>query len=134
MNAARRGVDVRVITNGASSSDQGFVAEAARYFYDDMLAAGVRIYEKQGSTLHSKTASFDSEFSIVGSYNLNGRSAGQDSEVVLGIESKDTAAELEQRFTEGLAAAREVTQTELDAESSFTNLKQWTLSRLAWTF
>ena len=32
-----------------------------------MMKAGVRIYEKTGGTLHAKTATFDREFSIVGS-------------------------------------------------------------------
>lgn len=133
-DAARRGVEVRVLTNSKASNDMGFVSDAARYFYDELIEAGVQIFEKQGGTLHSKTAAFDGEYSLVGSHNLNGRSTGRDSESVLAVEDKDTAAELERRFAYGRFEAEPVTSDELAQEGFFTNLKQWALSTLAWTF
>lgn len=132
--AAARGVDVRIMTNSYESNDIGFVSEAARYFYDELLAAGVKIYEKQGGTLHSKTASFDGEYSIVGSCNLNGRSKGRDSECVLSTDDPRIARELEQRFDSGLEQTKEVTLAELEGEGFFADLRQWALSTLAWTF
>jgi cardiolipin synthase len=134
MDAARRGVDVRVMTNSRASNDMGFVSDAARAFYDDLIKAGVKIYEKQGSTLHSKTATFDGEFSIVGSVNLNGRSRNTDAEVAVAVQDASTAGQLEQRFSSGLSEARRITMGELGQESLVTNLKQWALSTLAWTF
>ncbi len=134
IDAAKRGVEIKVMTNGRASSDMGFVADAARYFYDDMLKAGVQINEKQGGTLHSKTATFDGEFSVVGSVNLNGRSKNQDSEVALAVQDDATAKQLEQRFATGVKEAKPVTIGELKKESFMTNLKQWALSTLAWTF
>lgn len=134
VDAARRGVDVQVLTNSRASSDQTFVCDAARYFYDELIAAGVKIWEKQGGTLHAKTATFDGAYSIVGSANLNGRSKGRDSEVVAAIEDTGTARALEQRFLEGTAAAKQVTAAELHDESFFKNLNQWSLSLLSWTF
>lgn len=130
--AAKRGVDVNVMTNSASSIDTGFVADAARYFYDDMIEAGVKIYEKQGPTLHSKTASFDEKWSIIGSVNLNGRSGGRDSENALLVTDPLIARQLEERFN--TAEVNQVTQAELNSEGFLTNLKQWSLSTLAWTF
>lgn len=132
--AAERGVDVRVMTNSYESNDIGFVSEAARYFYDELLAAGVKIYEKQGGTLHSKTASFDGEYSIVGSCNLNGRSKGRDSECVVTTDDPQIARQLEERFDSGLPETREVTLEELQQEGFFTDLRQWALASLAWTF
>ncbi len=132
--AAKRGVEVKVITNGRASSDMGFVADAARYFYDDLMKAGVQIYEKQGGTLHSKTATFDGEFSVVGSVNMNGRSKNQDSEVALAVQDDATARQLEQRFASGLQETKPVVMADLQKESFMTNLKQWALSTLAWTF
>jgi cardiolipin synthase len=112
----------------------GFVADAARYFYDDMIKAGVQINEKQGGTLHAKTATFDGEFSVVGSVNLNGRSKNQDAEVALAVQDSTTAKQLEERFATGIKNSVPVTMGELRKESFLTNLKQWALSTLAWTF
>ncbi|MFO0597677.1 MAG: phosphatidylserine/phosphatidylglycerophosphate/cardiolipin synthase family protein [Myxococcaceae bacterium] len=134
ISAAQRGVDVKVMTNSKASNDMGFVSDAARYFYDDMMKAGVKIYEKQGGTLHAKTATFDGEFSVVGSVNMNGRSKNQDAEVALAVQDSTTAHQLEQRFASGLAQTKPVMMDELKKESFFTNLKQWALSTLAWTF
>jgi cardiolipin synthase len=132
--AARRGVDVRVMTNSREANDMGFVSDAARYFYDDLMKAGVKVYEKHGGTLHSKTATFDGEFSIVGSVNLNGRSKNTDAEIAMAVTDPKTAASLEARFAEGLKETSLVTKKELASEGFFTNLKQWALSTLAWTF
>ncbi|GIW71604.1 MAG: hypothetical protein KatS3mg102_1146 [Planctomycetota bacterium] len=134
IEAARRGVQVRVLTNSRASNDMGMVSDAARYYYDELIAAGVQIYEKQGGTLHSKTATFDGRYSIVGSVNMNGRSDTLDSEGAVAVEDAATAATLQRRFAEGLGQAQAVTAAELDREGFFTNLKQWALSLLSWTF
>jgi len=134
IDAAKRGVSVKVMTNSAQSNNHTIVSEAGRYFYDAMIAAGVEIYEKQGSTLHSKTATFDGFYSIVGSANLNGRSKGRDSESVLAVKDPDTAQQLEERFAEGLEDCQQVTAQDLAKDGFTTNLKQFALSRLAWTF
>ena len=134
IDAAKRGVEIKVTTNGRESSDMGFVADAARYFYDDMIKAGVQINEKRGGTLHAKTATFDGEYSVVGSVNLNGRSKNQDAEVALGVSDPSTAKALEERYASGLKDTTPVKLAELNKESFVTNLKQWALSTLAWTF
>jgi cardiolipin synthase A/B len=132
--AAKRGVDVRIMTNSKASNDIGVVTDCARYFYDPLIAAGAKIFERQGSTVHSKMATFDGQFSIVGSANLNGRSRGRDSEFVFAIRSEETAGALEKRFAAGLEQTDRVTVKDLKKEGFFTNLKQWALSALAWTF
>jgi cardiolipin synthase len=134
IDAAKRGVKVEVMTNSRASNDMGFVSDAARYFYDDMLKAGVNIHEKQGGTLHAKTATFDGQFSVIGSVNMNGRSKNQDAEVALAVQDDSTARQLEARFASGLKETKPVLMQELQKESFMTNLKQWALSTLAWTF
>ncbi len=134
INAAHRGVKVRVMTNSRESNDIGIVSDAARYFYDDLIEAGVEIYEKHGGTLHSKTMTVDGSYSIVGSVNLNGRSQWRDSESMAAISSESTAKQLEDRFESGLGECKRITNQELDAESFITNLQQWAISFLAPTF
>src|SRR5262249_37835748 len=72
IDAARRGVEVKLIL--PSHSDSSLVFHAGRSHYDALLAAGVRIYERQGALLHSKTATIDGVWSTIGSTNLDWRS------------------------------------------------------------
>jgi cardiolipin synthase len=134
VEAAREGVTVRIMTNAAESSDMGFVAEAARAFYAELIAAGVLIYEKKGGTLHAKTATFDGVFSIIGSANMNGRSANFDSEGVAAIDGVATAQELEGRFTTGLRDAAPVSALEIATTHPLRQLRSWGYSLLAFTF
>ena len=54
MDAAGRGVDVKLIL--PSHSDSATVFHAGRSHYTALLKAGVKIYERGGALLHSKTA------------------------------------------------------------------------------
>ncbi len=66
--AARRGVKVKIILGG--SSDIGLMQNAIRFFYSDLLKAGVELYEWEKSVLHAKLAMFDGKSVTIGSYNL----------------------------------------------------------------
>ena len=67
--AARRGVDVRLILQG--EPDMPIVKIAARLLYHHLLVAGVKIYEYCERPLHGKVALTDDEWSTVGSSNLD---------------------------------------------------------------
>ncbi|MBJ80956.1 MAG: hypothetical protein CMH60_06530 [Myxococcales bacterium] len=125
MNAARRGVKVKILTNGKESSDVRMVTSAGRFHYDDLLEAGVEIYEYKGSTLHSKTALFDDKYSIIGSMNLNGRSKHCDSESLFATNDKNNAIALKQRFNEGLESAEQVTMKGLENDTFLQRLSQF---------
>ena len=68
-NAARRGVDVRLILQG--QPDMLVAKLAARMTYDYLLKAGVQIHEYCQRPLHGKVALVDEEWSTVGSSNLD---------------------------------------------------------------
>ncbi|MFJ2488192.1 cardiolipin synthase ClsB [Pseudomonas sp. NPDC087639] len=68
-NAARRGVDVRLILQG--QPDMLVAKLAARMTYDYLLKAGVQIHEYCQRPLHGKVALVDDEWSTVGSSNLD---------------------------------------------------------------
>lgn len=70
--AAQRDVDVRLLLPGVS--DAPLVVQASRATYGELLDAGVRIYERTGSTLHAKTMVVDSIWATVGSANFDYRS------------------------------------------------------------
>ncbi len=71
-DAARRGVDVQLLL--PSVSDTWLVSAAGRRHYGELLEAGVKIWQRQGALLHSKTTLIDGVWSAVGSTNLDRRS------------------------------------------------------------
>jgi cardiolipin synthase len=79
VDAAQRGVDVRLIL--PSQSDSSAAYHAGRSYYTELLEAGVKIYERRGSQLHVKTAIVDGVWSCVGSSNLDWRSALDNDEI-----------------------------------------------------
>ena len=56
-SAALRGLDVRVIV--PARSDSIIVSAAARSYFDELLAAGVRVFEYQPRMLHTKALLID---------------------------------------------------------------------------
>ena len=75
---------------------------AAQSLYGRLLRAGVRLYEWQGSILHSKTAVVDGRWCTVGTYNLDSRSLRFNLEVVAAVEDAAVAGAMEERFHEDL--------------------------------
>jgi cardiolipin synthase len=85
--AAARRVDVTLILPGRT--DSWLVFHAGRGYYEQLLLAGVKIHERRGAILHSKTALIDGVWATVGSTNLDWRSFLHNHElnaVVLGVE------------------------------------------------
>ena len=80
--AARRGVDVRVLTAGPLT-DVAVVRLAGRALYDRLLASGVRVYEWRPTTLHAKTFVIDGEWATIGSMNFDNRSLALNDEATL---------------------------------------------------
>jgi cardiolipin synthase len=68
-NAARRGVEVRLILQG--QPDMMVAKLAARMTYDYLLKSGVQIHEYCERPLHGKVALVDEDWSTVGSSNLD---------------------------------------------------------------
>ncbi len=69
MQAAARGVKVKLLLQGRI--EFRFVHYATRALYDELLAAGIEIYEYQPSILHAKVAVMDKAWATVGSSNID---------------------------------------------------------------
>lgn len=106
--AARRGVDVRLLTAGPRT-DINIVRLAGRASYEALLAAGVRIYEWQPTTLHAKTFVVDGEWSTIGSMNLDNRSMALNDEATLMVLDRAVGEEMTRIFLEDLRYAEEIT-------------------------
>jgi cardiolipin synthase len=98
IRSARRGVDVRVML--PRHNDVPFLGDASRATWSSLLRNGVRIFEWLPGMLHSKTASVDGEWCMVGSYNLDARSLIYNWEVAVEVLDPQVALALEAKFSE----------------------------------
>ena len=105
-NAARAGVDVRLLL--PSASDMPVVRNLTRIGYRDLLTAGVRIYEWQGAMLHAKTQVADGRWCRIGSSNLNAASLLGNYELDVMIDDPAVADALEAQFRKDISRASEI--------------------------
>ena len=123
LDAASRGVDVRLIL--PSYSDSSLVFHAGRAQYTRLLTGGVKIYERQGALLHAKTAMIDGVWSTVGSSNLDWRSFMDNDEVNAVILGRDFAQQMASMFAIDQAASIPITlQTWTERPLQF-KVKEW---------
>jgi cardiolipin synthase len=106
LDAARGGVDVRLLVPGAS--DLPVLRTFTRAGYRELLGAGVRIFEWAGPMLHAKTCLADRVWARVGSSNLNVSSLLTNYEIDVVAESGDLTDTLAAQFRRDLASAREI--------------------------
>jgi cardiolipin synthase len=104
---ARSGVDVRILVPG-NQTDAVPVQAAGRSYYEELLAAGVRIFEYEPSMMHAKTVVIDGAWSIVGSANMDERSMELNEENVLGIADQDFARSIEEGVIADFARSSEI--------------------------
>ncbi|MDP2874874.1 MAG: cardiolipin synthase [Holophaga sp.] len=116
MDAAQRGVDVKIIL--PSISDSGAVFHAGRSYYTRMLKAGIKIYELKTAVMHAKTAVIDGSWSTVGSANLDMRSFLHNKEVNVVVLGDAFGREMESAFQEDLQDSK-VVDPELWKHRSF---------------
>jgi cardiolipin synthase len=105
-SAARRGVEVVLVVD--RTSNKPLVQLAQQSFYDDLLAAGVRIQAYYGNFLHAKHMSVDDEMVLIGSSNLDLRSCALNAEVSVLIYDRAVAAELGRIQARHLAASESI--------------------------
>ena len=106
--ARRRGVDVRILTV-SNKTDIKTTWYAGRYRYEELLKAGIRIYEYQPTMMHAKTIVADGLFVTIGSMNFDNRSLAFNNETNLVAFDAGLAREMEQTFLADLAYSTEIT-------------------------
>jgi cardiolipin synthase len=127
-DAARRGVDVKIILPGVT--DSGLVFHAAQSFYTEMLASGIRIYQLQIAVLHAKTAVVDGVWATVGSTNIDTRSFLHNSEINVVVLGQEFGHAMENTFLEDLRQSVEITGETWDQRPTVDRLKEWASRRL----
>ena len=104
-SAALRGVDIRLLV--PARSDSLPVTIAARSYFDELQAAGARVFEYP-RMLHTKALLVDADVAILGSSNFDNRSFRLNFELCVLFEDAGVAGDLEQILQADLDAAAEV--------------------------
>ena len=105
-DAARAGVDVRLLAPGSSNFPVVRAMSLAQY--RPLLEAGVRVFEWNGPMLHAKTAVSDGCWSRVGSSNSNLASWTSNRELDITIHDRDFARQMEEMYLQDLENATEI--------------------------
>jgi len=105
-NAARRGVDVRLLLPGRT--DVPIVRHAGHGYFLDLLRLGIRIFEYRDAILHAKSLVADEYVSVVGSTNFDFRSFRFNGECNLVILDEGTGHALGDAVREDLSHSEEI--------------------------
>jgi len=124
IRAAKRGVDVRVLTAG-DKSDVKTTVYAGRARYPELLKGGVRLYEYQPTMMHAKTFVVDGVWSTVGSLNFDNRSLVFNNESNVVTLDEGVGANLDSLFLEDLRYSKEITLPEFERRSWREKLLEW---------
>lgn len=104
--AVARGVRVVVLTNSLESTDAWWMYYASLNYYQELIGAGIEVRQYRGTeTMHAKTMLVDGEVAVVGSFNLDPRSAASNSEALVVIRDGAVVDELADAFAADLAYA-----------------------------
>ncbi len=122
-DAAKRGVDVRIILPG--TTDSSLVQYAGQYYYTDLLKSGVKLYRRRNALLHAKTLVIDGIWSTVGSTNMDFWSFSSNDEVNAVILSREFATEMEKMFAQDLAESDQVRWEDWKRRPFSLRVKEW---------
>lgn len=106
--AAKRGVDVRIITPGIP--DKKFVYSMTRSYYGALVRGGVRIYEYTPGFVHAKQHISDDDIAAIGTINMDYRSLYLHFENGVLLHGMDAIKDIKKDFLETLEVSTEVTE------------------------
>jgi len=104
--AALRGVDVKLVVPERNNHfAAGFASKA---LYEDLLSAGVRIFERRPPFMHAKALVVDDVFGFVGTSNLDVRSFRLDYETNLAVFDANFTQRLKEIVLEDISLSNEI--------------------------
>lgn len=121
-NAVLRGVDVRLII--PHRTDSRAVSWAARRYFDDLLAAGIKIFYYENGLLHTKSIAVDDEFALIGSLNIDNRSMHLNFELTMLIFDEEFMRELKALHAEYERLSRPIDPQRFHARPLWERLKE----------
>lgn len=127
--AAKRGVDVRLITPGIP--DKKIIYQMTRSYYNGLVRHGVRVYEYTPGFCHAKMCIADDASAIVGTINLDFRSLYHHFENACYLYECKAVKEIRQDFDEMMEVSNEVTEKYNTGRSTALRLGQCILRLFA---
>ncbi len=119
--AAKRGVDVRILT--PHIPDKKYAFAVTRSNYEELLESGVSIYEYTPGFNHGKTFVVDDTYAVVGTINLDYRSLYLHFECGVWLYNTESVHQVKQSTIEALKVSQKVT---LDDVRNITKIKKVT--------
>ncbi len=108
--AAKRGVDVRIITPGRA--DKKLVKIMTKSSYPHLMEAGVKIYEYLPGFIHEKLLVSDDKSAVIGTINFDYRSLVHHFEDALWIYSSPTVIKAKEEFLNTISVSDEIDEKE----------------------
>lgn len=131
--ASQKGVKIKLILSGIS--DVPMSRLACCHLYSKLLRYNIELYEWKKSVLHGKIAVIDSNWTTIGSFNLNNLSSFASIEMNVAIDSEDFANNYLLHLNEIITQCNSITPETLKLTygltSKFTNWVSYWVSRLA---
>lgn len=126
--AANRGVDTTIIF--PAHNDDFAVGATSKSYYQDLLTAGVKIWEYQHGILHTKSMTLDGEITLIGSANMDRRSFDLNYENNILLYDKALTADMCARQQDYLAGCKPISLDQVRAWSWINRLWNNTLAIL----
>jgi cardiolipin synthase len=127
--AAKRGVDVRVLTV-SNKTDVKTTWYAGRTYYENLLEGGVKIYEYQPTMMHAKSMVVDGIWSYIGSMNFDNRSLSFNNESLLVTLDRPLGAQMDSIFTNDLKSSKEIKLDEFRKRALSGRILEWGAQKL----
>ena len=131
--ASQKGVKIKLILSGIS--DVPMARRASCHLYSKLLRFNIELYEWKKSVLHGKIAVIDTNWTTIGSFNLNNLSSFASIEMNVAIDSVSFATDYLAHLNEIMAQCDSITPETLKLThgltSKFTNWVSYWISRLA---
>ena len=118
--AAIAGVDVRIMV--PEKSDSAIVGAAAKFYFTELLQAGVKVYTYKKGFVHAKTVVADTNLSVVGTANMDIRSFDLNFEMMSVIYGPSFATQLEKVYLNDLKQCNELSYEEWQKQGIYKRL------------
>lgn len=131
VNAAARGVEIKIVVPG-HRTDQQWVRIGSRRYYGQLLEAGVMMYEYERSMMHAKGMIVDDLWSILGSTNIDNRSFEHNDEVNIAMRDPAIVHRMCEDFEKDIEQSVEITMVKWRARPYWERLlgsTSWLLER-----
>lgn len=123
IDAAKRGVDVKLVL--PQVTDSNWARNASHYNYQELMDAGVKIYELRGEFLHAKTGVIDGVWSNVGSSNMDTWSLQHNDEIDTVVLSRSFAEQMEAVFSDDLKKSDQIDPKEWPHRKVSVRIGEW---------